>query len=306
MLFESSNCCPVCNTEAQFWCQAKDWEYGTSNNLYTYLQCIACKTLFIQNLPHVSLNEIYPENYYAFTKVSDNFLFRLKNKIDQTFYRKWLSKLPSANLFVLDVGGGTGSLLTSLKKIEKRIQYTEVVDINEQAMAAAIANGHSFTLSTIENYTSTKKFDVILLLNLIEHIPNPAEVLKKMEAWLSPNGIIIIKTPNADSWDAGLFRTTYWGGLHCPRHFIIFTKNSFLLMLKATGLVAEKISFTQGAPFWAYSVLHFFRKKDATINTTPLISYPLFSVLSMFFAVFDFCRSVFFKTSQMFVVVKRP
>jgi len=157
----------------------------------------------------------------------------------------------------------------------------------------------------IEDYHTEKKFDVILLLNIIEHVANPISVLQKTEKMLAPRGIVVIKTPNVDSLDANLFRRSYWGGLHCPRHWIIFSDKSFLKMVEQVKLSVVQISFTQGAPFWTYSILQLFRKKKVELKKTPLIDHPLFGVLSLLFAIFDTVRSMFSKTSQMFVVLKK-
>ena len=51
-----------------------------------------------------------------------------------------------------------------------------------------------------------KKYNLILLLNLIEHIADPTATLKKLTEYLEPGGIILIKTPNIDSLDFRIFK----------------------------------------------------------------------------------------------------
>ena len=141
-----------------------------------------------------------------------------------------------------------------------------------------------------------------LMLNLIEHVADPLEVLQMAQSLLAPGGIIVIKTPNTDSWDARLYKKSYWGGLHCPRHWVIFSEKSFRLLLQSTALKIKKITYTQGAPFWAFSIiaaLH--RRKIVRISTKkPIIFHWLFAPISAVFAVFDFIRRPFAKTSQLF------
>jgi len=306
MLFDSSNICPVCQTNGIFWCETLDWEYRTTDKSFTYMKCPSCMTLFIRQVPQGHLSAIYPPGkYYSFSNTAEKLLFRLKDRLDSWFYKSILKKIEHPTLSVLDIGGGTGGTLDVLKKADKRISYTEIVDIDEGAASAAKAKGYSYSVSTIEQWTTQKQFDVILLLNLVEHLANPLSVLQKAGEMLLPGGKIIVKTPNMDSLDAKLFKNHYWGGLHCPRHWVIFSDHSFRQMVRRTDLTIEKMMFTQGAPFWTYSVLQLFGKKNIHLERKPLIEHPLFAPLCIFFSALDITRSLFSKTSQMFVVLSK-
>jgi len=305
MLFQPNGICPICTTPGEVWCTARDWEYRAVSDCYTYLRCPACQTLFIKEVPQQTLQEIYPGNYYSFSQNAGRSIFTLKNKWDRLFYQSILKKITAELLSVLDIGGGTGEVLDVLKNADKRIGYTEVVDIDSNSKAAAEKKGHVYTHATIESYQTDKKFDVILLLNIIEHISNPAQMIEKAGSMLADGGMIIIKTPNADSLDARLFRKSYWGGLHCPRHWIIFTDDSFKQMMQPSRLKIKALKFTQGAPFWTYSVLNLCRKKDILQRKKNLVDHIFFAPLSIFFALLDVLRSPFGKTSQMFVILSR-
>lgn len=305
MLFQSNGICPVCKSVGVPWCITQDWEYRSTTDFYTYLKCPSCKTLFLKELREDNLLRIYPPGYYSFTQKPGGGIFKLKDWWDASFYKSILKKNSAESLAVLDVGGGTGQVLDTLKKADKRIDYTEIIDIDVHAQAIAEKKGHIYTCSTIEAYHTEKKFEVILLLNIIEHVADPCYLIKKAELLLSDNGIIIIKTPNADSLDARLFRKHYWGGLHCPRHWIIFTEPSFKRMLSSTKMHIQHLKFTQGAPFWSYSIINLFRKKDITRKKKPLIESPFFAPLSALFAFFDIGRSFFSPTSQMFIILRR-
>jgi len=304
MLFQSNSICPVCQTPGQYWCTAQDWEYRSTNDIYTYLRCPACYTLFIKEADVASLSTIYPPHYYSFSGRSASIVFKWKDAWDRRYFRMLLKKIDAPLLAVLDIGGGTGDVLDTLKTADKRIGYTEIIDIDTNARIAAEKKGHVYTQTAIEAYTTERKFDVILLLNILEHIANPAQIIEKAGRLLKKGGLIIIKTPNADSLDARLFRHHYWGGLHCPRHWILFSEQSFRRMIHSSALTADKIKFTQGAPFWTYSILQLFRKNDTRIKKKPLIDHFLFAPISVLFALFDFCRSFFSKTSQMFIILR--
>ncbi|MDR2407156.1 MAG: class I SAM-dependent methyltransferase [Bacteroidales bacterium] len=54
-----------------------------------------------------------------------------------------------------------------------------------------------FHHALIEEFTTDEKFDTITMLNILEHVNNPVEVLQKAESLLAPDGIIIVHVPNA-------------------------------------------------------------------------------------------------------------
>lgn len=295
--------CPVCNQPASVWGTARDYEYYTTEDTYTYYHCPACDSIFIDPVPVDQLKKIYPANYYSFVSAKKNPVTAIKEWLDRNMFRKLLRRLKQETLAVLDVGGGTGWLLNELKKTDARVRFTQVVDIDSAAKNIALKNGHAYFEGTIEQFNTTQQFDLILMLNLIEHVADPLAVLQKARTLLAPGGFILIKTPNTVSLDARLFRNTYWGGLHCPRHWIIFSEKSFRMIAANAGLRIQHLRYTQGAPFWAFSIIAALTRKKLILTsaTTPVIFHPLFAPISAMFALMDFLRIPFAKTSQMFI-----
>ena len=285
-----------------------DMEYFTGNREYDFYHCNNCDVIFIYPQPLNKLETIYPKNYYSFNNNPKGLSFRIKYRLDRLFLKKKLRNLSQNELHVLDIGGGTGWLCDIIKKADSRVIETQIIDIDQQAQHTAEQKGHRFFCGLIEQFEHSGNYDVILLLNLIEHVANPQAVLLKAKELLAPNGIIIIQTPNHRSLDARLFRNTYWGGLHCPRHWIIFSKHSFLSLANKCGLQVQQFRYTQGAAFWAVSVLHLLRKWNLVKAgaTAPLVYHPAFSFISMLAAGFDFVRKPFAPLSQMQVILKHP
>src|SRR6185503_4372839 len=103
-----------------------------------------------------------------------------------------------------------------------------------------------------------------------------------------------------------VFRNHSWAGLHCPRHWVLFTRESFAKLAGEVGLRVRSASYTQGAPFWAASVLAWLAARRLVKITAqrPVVYHPLFGVFAAMFAALDFMRRPFAKTSQMFFVVE--
>jgi 2-polyprenyl-3-methyl-5-hydroxy-6-metoxy-1,4-benzoquinol methylase len=301
--------CPVCGSrESSLFAHARDVEYCTSDESYSYLSCGQCGSIYLQSPPADRLNEIYPANYYSYatsqqlTSLPD----RIKSYLDARLFRKLVRLLPNDNLRALDVGGGSGWLLSLIRSVAPRVKSTHEVDIQEHSRSAAESAGHVYHCCRIEEFSSEESFDLILLLNLIEHVMDPGAVLVAMRKLLSPHGLILIKTPNVDTLDCRLFRSHNWGGFHCPRHFVLFNRQSIMDLGERCGLRVEKIIYTQGAPQWAASVLGWLGLRGwARVSADrPLYQNRLYPYLCGLFAMFDLLRSPFMPTAQMFVVFR--
>lgn len=275
---------------------------------FRFFHCVACDILFIAPMLADRLDLIYPLNYYSFQQHSaKNIIARIKEWLDQRMFRRLLQKVPSSKIDVLDIGGGTGWLLDILREIDPRIAITQVVDIDAAAEREAHLKGHLFFPGQIEEFRSERAFDLILLLNVIEHVAQPDLVLRHIATMLSTHGRVLIKTPNFRALDARLFRHRSWGGYHCPRHFVLFSRKSLEQVLAGAGLQIEQFYYTQGAPFWAASILELLRRHGlVTVSAErPSVFHPLTPLLQAVAAGFDFARAPFFPLSQMVVVVRR-
>jgi 2-polyprenyl-3-methyl-5-hydroxy-6-metoxy-1,4-benzoquinol methylase len=300
--------CPVCqSTKTVLWSVARDYEYFTTSKEYHYFQCADCYSIFIDPIPVDELMTIYPSNYYSFVPGKKNIVVRIKEWLDKRYFQKILKQIPGNEINVLDVGGGTGWLAGLIKNTDKRVVHTQIVDIDNKAKKIATDNGHNYFVGMLENFDTEERYHLVLMLNLVEHVSNPLTVLQKAASLLAPNGIIVIKTPNTKCWDASLFKNTYWGGLHAPRHWIIFSEKSFRHMMLATGLRIDQLNYTQGAPFWTFSIIAWLHKKRMVHISAarPIVFHPLFPFISGLFAVIDFARRPFAKTAQMFIVLKK-
>jgi 2-polyprenyl-3-methyl-5-hydroxy-6-metoxy-1,4-benzoquinol methylase len=56
-----------------------------------------------------------------------------------------------------------------------------------------------FISTKIEEFVPERKFDTILMINILEHVGDPVKILQKITEWLSDDGKLIIQVPNADA-----------------------------------------------------------------------------------------------------------
>jgi 2-polyprenyl-3-methyl-5-hydroxy-6-metoxy-1,4-benzoquinol methylase len=294
--------CLACGgAELEPWTRSRDTEYRTTSESFALQRCRACDALSIDPVPADRLHEIYPPTYYSFASGKRSFATRVKEALDRRRFARLLRALPGASLSALDVGGGSGYLLDLVKRADPRVTTTQVVDFDVDAERVARERGHGTYLGRIEDYATEQRFDLVLLLNLIEHVADPGAVLAKARTLLRPGGVILVQTPNWRCLDERLFRRRDWGGYHTPRHWVLLTRPSLEALVARAGLRVQRFAYTQGGWFWAVSVLAWLQGFGLVRASAarPLNRHPLFGALAALFAAFDFARLPFSRGSQM-------
>ncbi len=308
MTAATSACLACGGTGLEAWADASDLEYFTTPERFTFLRCATCASLSISPVPAGRLGQIYPEDYYSYdTGDAQSITQRVKAFFDRRFFRAATAAVRGTELAALDVGGGAGQQLDTLRAADSRVAHTAVVDLDRGAQRLAEAAGHEFHCMPVQEYRSERRYDVILMLNLIEHVAEPEVVLRAVRELLSDSGVIVIKTPNVDSLDARWFRHGNWGGYHCPRHWVLFTRDSFEQCAARAGLAVARFSYEQGAPFWATSVLFALHRRGLIrlSREVPVFRHPLFPLAMLLAAAVDIPRSLLCRTSQMVFVLRR-
>lgn len=304
----SVRACPACGSAVGArYGSFHDEEYFTPGGPYDYWQCGDCGSLYLHPLPVQRLSEIYPANYYSYGDEGGGLLGGIKSRLDARWLGACLSDIEGPELAVLDVGGGRGWMLDLIRRVDPRVRHTEIVDLDERAGELARSAGHAYSCERVETFGSPRRYHLILLLNLIEHVESPRQVLARLGRMLTPGGRMLVKTPNYDALDARLFRATYWAGLHVPRHWTVFRRESFERCVEGSGLAIERLSFTQGGAFWAASILAAWNRRGlARLSAErPAVAHPAFPALAGLTAAFDYLRMPFARTSQMFIVLRR-
>lgn len=143
---------------------------------------------------------------------------------------------------VLDIGCGDGLLMESLKK-EKNIKITGI-DISSKAIEICKSRGLNCIQGDITDTLpfADKSFESVLLIDVLEHIFQPLDVLK--EAHRVCTGYVYISVPNFVSFPARL--QVLLGKVpenNTPRdgHVYWMTKKVITSLLKEAGFEVEEI-----------------------------------------------------------------
>lgn len=76
-------------------------------------------------------------------------------------------------------------------------------------------------------------FDVVTLIDVIEHLPDPMGTMREIARIIKPGGMIYLVTPNIESLSAKLLRGFWWG--FRSAHLYYFSPSSIRRLLEAAG-----------------------------------------------------------------------
>ena len=122
----------------------------------------------------------------------------IKNNIIKEFKIK-NKKKPFSNLNILDIGCGGGLLTEPMHRLGGKITGMDASNKNIQ-IAKIHAKKNNFKIDYIcsspENFKSKKKFDVILNMEVVEHVDNLNFFIKSSSSLLKKDGVMFIATIN--------------------------------------------------------------------------------------------------------------
>lgn len=173
----------------------------------------------------------YPEYFKKYKTVFDYFFEDRFEKIQKGQPKRsdWF-----------DFGAGYGLWMDFLKK-EKRI-HSEGVEIEESASHYARTLGLEVSHADFHDYPLGKKYNVITVCDVLEHLDNPLMALNKCYDSLNEGGLLYIQVPNVIG-----FKYPYNDQLGLPHHLWQFDpKSLFALINKANFEMVDYWTGVQG------------------------------------------------------------
>jgi len=110
--------------------------------------------------------------------------------------REILPLLPKAATSILEIGAASGQTLRWIKTIYPSA-VTTGVEINNALAEELSQNADVAIIGNIsECLAQLKRYDLILLLDVLEHLVDPVNVLLSLRKLLEPGGQVIVSVPN--------------------------------------------------------------------------------------------------------------
>lgn len=256
--------CPACGSRKtnDFKNDVIDFEYHIKGR-FPLVKCADCGLIrqkFITG--YKELKHFYPKDYLVYGETSKSrlgfFLATLKKQLYKQRAKSYARLIGNSGR-VLDVGCANCSLLVNLKQFGDYQLYgvdIKKLKINYKAL------GVNFREGPLEEHDfSANFFDLVILDNLIEHVPDLELFLKKVYRVLKPGAWVVGTTPNIHSVDAILFGK-YWGGYHIPRHLYFFTHETLERLLRKYGFSNIDFPVNANSGDWCVSIQNFLRRNE--------------------------------------------
>lgn len=140
---------------------------------------------------------------------------------------------------VLDVGCALGFMLA-----EARALGWDAVGLETSEFAARYASEHTGCPVHVGNLQNanfpSNSFDVVTLMDIIEHVPDPCALLREVFRVLRPGGTIFLVTPNFGSFFVWLYRESAYG-IGPEEHVTYFNSRSMETALANAGFRTQLV-----------------------------------------------------------------
>lgn len=225
--------------------------------------CTLCKHRY--TIPHLSLKSHIEKNYdnlYFFGGKTGypNYLEEKDILIDHGIqYAKIINKIINPGK-MLDVGCASGFIM---KGFIKRGWKTRGIEPNEQiSLYGKNELDLEITNSTLENYKTDEKFDLISLIQVIGHFYNIDKALINISDLLVKNGLVLVESWNMGSLYAKILGR-YWHEYSPPTVLHWFSKKTLINIFKQYGFAPLKI----GIPIKRISINHAFSLLEEKLSS---------------------------------------
>lgn len=217
--------------------------------------------------------------YKKYFQVEKNYWwFRVRRKIiGDLFFKYGIKK----NSKILDFGCGSGSTVDYLNKLGFSVKG---YDASAEAINYGLSNGILNLFVTRDGeFDVGEEYDVILLLDVIEHIKDDYSAIGRFREALKPGGTVIITVP-AHQW--------LWGVQDdISHHYRRYSTSSIKRLCDKCGLSIVKLTYFNSFLFLPIAAIRIFsnllglknRRSDFDINIGFLNKF--------FFHVFDLERA---------------
>jgi SAM-dependent methyltransferase len=238
--------CPICNSS----------EKTTLHNFspFKVVLCTNCSLIYLNpRVKEVDMIKMYEENKYFSAEGNSGYQNYNYISQEQSFrktFRRFLNEVNKYSLTsgkLLELGCGYGYFLDEAKEF---FSYRAGVELSQEAgdYAREISGADIYIgdLSSLPN--ELHEFNLIVTLNVIEHIYNPVEFILSLKKRLVKGGRIIIVTPDIGCIWYKMMKKR-WPSFKVPEHVVFYTNSTLTSLFVRTGFInIMRIPFPDAHP----------------------------------------------------------
>lgn len=239
--------CPICGGTGEPYHCAFSYRMVHFDNPYQpfklWMQCGSCKNLYSEQFPEEFLElsthqkEILPREDHK-DDVSD-----IANALKLSIWSDILNKLRkyTDKKVLLEVGIGKGELLSAALEMGYEANAVEIVEESAQNISDIL--GIPIHCGDFLNYKPGRKFPIIIMGDVIEHVTDPEAALRNAFELLDDDGVLWLSTPNYESSFTRLKKFTDPMWLE-PYHITYFNYTGLEALLNKCGFEVKEYSIS--------------------------------------------------------------
>jgi SAM-dependent methyltransferase len=223
---------------------------------YKVVRCDDCSMVWVTpRFDDEALRAVYGEDYWQsdspktkgysdYAKDADLYLktFRRRHRLVRRY-------LPQGKARILDVGCAAGYFLRVMAEKGHEVRGVEV----SEAIDSVPANKPGYDKGS---------FDLVTMWDVIEHVPDPKQLLEEAKAMLRPDGHLILETQNVDSRFATLLGLK-WHHFKHQEHIFHFNPDTVRRVLEQAGFEVVKLTSSFGGKYVSFD---FIAERAARLN----------------------------------------
>jgi SAM-dependent methyltransferase len=205
--------------------------YATENG-FALVRCGNCNLLYVSNRPADNeISEAHRQGKHGGDKTFDitghfepakipHYLEVLRDLFDDDLVgeKTWL-----------DIGCGHGEFLTAVQRYGRGKIVVSGTEPNERKQQSARAHGLEVTYFDLVSHA--RKYDVVSLLNVYSHLPDPPAFLAMLRGLLNHHGELLIETGNSAGFDA----RSHYRPFYLPDHLSFASQDIVVGILQRLG-----------------------------------------------------------------------
>ena len=184
-------------------CDANDpelYERFGSELQYSYVKCGNCRLVYTNPRPAYD-QDFIDAAYASYYQYADNLQLKDLNNVNESSLKMFekevnhLIQYDKEKTGVLDIGSGMGTFLLAAKKYYPGA--AEGLDVSVKMAEFVEKNiGVKVHIAQFDSFNPGKKYSLIHMSHVLEHVPDPNRWLQHARQLLSDQGILVINVPN--------------------------------------------------------------------------------------------------------------
>lgn len=207
-------------------CDGREADPAFTVGGFEHVRCRECATLFVAALPDAeAIAATYLAPDYHSSAQGQEARMRAEADARAAILRKYGVRE------VLEVGCGPGHFLDACRDLGIRVEGVDRAATAE----APRRRGHTVHDVWLADLAPVEpRFDAVAMWEVLEHLPDPKDMLVRARAWLRPGGFLALSTPSSSGLPARALGPRF--PMVCPPdHLELFSRAGLAALLARAG-----------------------------------------------------------------------